>query len=737
MAMSFAEADLTSGSRPPLLPEDHGDYIRGACNTRNNTSAIAILAGSLEPQSFTADVLNRPEGAAASRGSVHWCDRAAPHHPLRSHAPSQLAPYARQGVCAQAQGQEAPPSTSAVPSRLLERNSPPPIITSEPVPVPSPVEVESPMSESSPQTSAGIDLGYPRNLEEIFELGGEVGKGGNGTVREATEKSTGTVFACKIIPKVLPDTATQRKRDNHINSLGREIGVMHRLKGCLNLVELEGAYEDADFVYIVQENCLGGMLSIDFGLAVPFDPEHLPLTDLGLEGTPWYLAPEVLSSQVFPASDIWQVGVMAYQLLTGRLPFDDRRRPKTPDLNQIWRSILIDEVDVNSKYFLGISKEGRDFVARCLDRDPKKRPTAKEALMHPWLKGTSSERSTELDKSIVQRIQRYAQSSVFKRIVLQSITEDMLSYPSEADNSVAMCRVDQYGNHVVDQSLCMEILLDKFKGLDEESGLSVEDFQQSLKDIGFVMEPNESLRLYSAMMSDGGVAKGSFLASQMDWKALQNEREEDWNKLVEKIFKKLDSNQDGWITQSDILQALGSRVPASEMQGAVEHALEEAGVSLNSDVMDMEDFHNMLYIGSTDCLDMYDGRFDMMSSLDMLSNPISSVGSLDAGQPLPASTTGTSHQPRPWAAKHAAKALAKFEAAHTPGAKSQAKPVASFNFGTETQRREKVKELEATMQAKPVANFNFGTQRREKVKEVEVQAKPGANINDGTGLQKR
>jgi calcium-dependent protein kinase len=27
--------------------------------------------------------------------------------------------------------------------------------------------------------------------------------------------------------------------------------------------------------------------AIDFGLAVPYDPEALPRTDLGLEGTPW------------------------------------------------------------------------------------------------------------------------------------------------------------------------------------------------------------------------------------------------------------------------------------------------------------------------------------------------------------------------------------------------------------------------------------------------------------------
>ena len=29
--------------------------------------------------------------------------------------------------------------------------------------------------------------------------------------------------------------------------------------------------------------------AIDFGLAAPFDPEQLPRTDLGLEGTPWYM----------------------------------------------------------------------------------------------------------------------------------------------------------------------------------------------------------------------------------------------------------------------------------------------------------------------------------------------------------------------------------------------------------------------------------------------------------------
>ena len=64
-------------------------------------------------------------------------------------------------------------------------------------------------------------------------------------------------------------------------------------------------------------------------------------------------------------------------------------------------------------------------------RDPTKRPTAKEALKHPWLKGDVSERSTgkQIDLSVVQRIQRFAQNNQFKRSVLQLIAEELLSRP--------------------------------------------------------------------------------------------------------------------------------------------------------------------------------------------------------------------------------------------------------------------------------------------------------------------
>ena len=53
-----------------------------------------------------------------------------------------------------------------------------------------------------------------------------------------------------------------------------------------------------------------------------------------------YMAPEVLSSEVLPASDVWSAGVMAYQLLTGQFPFDDKQNPCKPSVAKIWYAKL-------------------------------------------------------------------------------------------------------------------------------------------------------------------------------------------------------------------------------------------------------------------------------------------------------------------------------------------------------------------------------------------------------------
>lgn len=150
-------------------------------------------------------------------------------------------------------------------------------------------------------------------------------------------------------------------------------------------------------------------------------------------------------------------------------------------------------------------------------RDPAKRPTAKEALKHPWLRGDSSERGAgkQIDLSVVQRIQRFAQSSHFKRTVFRLIAEELLSRPGAMAALAASASQQDLAMHErISAGAGGTGPLDAQEG-GEEGGLEVAlrqlQRQPSASAIGVIRGPESgALReLYRKLHFDGGGSAGA------------------------------------------------------------------------------------------------------------------------------------------------------------------------------------------------------------------------------------
>ena len=91
-------------------------------------------------------------------------------------------------------------------------------------------------------------------------------------------------------------------------------------------------------------------------------------------GSAYYVAPEVLHRSYTTEADVWSVGVIAYILLCGSRPFWARTE------SGIFRSVLKADPSFTEPPWPSLSLEAIDFVKRMLNKDPRKRITAAQAL---------------------------------------------------------------------------------------------------------------------------------------------------------------------------------------------------------------------------------------------------------------------------------------------------------------------------------------------------------------------
>src|SRR5439155_1953458 len=126
----------------------------------------------------------------------------------------------------------------------------------------------------------------------------------------------------------------------------------------------------------------------DFGLAKLLDRDLTQFTLSGaIMGTPSYMAPELASgqaSQATTATDIYSLGAILYELLTGAPPF----QAETPV--EIWRRALEEEPKPPMAINRFVDRELATICLKCLEKNPQQRYASARALqedLERWLEG--------------------------------------------------------------------------------------------------------------------------------------------------------------------------------------------------------------------------------------------------------------------------------------------------------------------------------------------------------------
>jgi len=285
---------------------------------------------------------------------------------------------------------------------------------------------------------AGKKLVVDTWISDRYFIGQTIGRGASARVVEVTEIATGKKFAMKIMDKFDRDNKGYYMRETKILKMSQHP----------NIAAFKESYVGPKHFYIISELGEGGdlyerMMDRNWSisekragelvktmlLAVGYlhgkdivhrdlkpenfvfktkDPDSdILLIDFGCArivrddakyrnafGTPHFLAPEVVSPRKYSRSgtgntlklsDVWSLGVIAYTLMVGNVPFSGL------SVTDIFANILKNPLrfpeDGNH-----LTKSFINFCERLLTKSPYERLKVEEALNHEWLRNTCDEK---------------------------------------------------------------------------------------------------------------------------------------------------------------------------------------------------------------------------------------------------------------------------------------------------------------------------------------------------------
>jgi len=130
---------------------------------------------------------------------------------------------------------------------------------------------------------------------------------------------------------------------------------------------------------LFESNPQGRVALGDFGIARILGAVERDITAVEGEfvGTPGYIAPEAFEGrEVTFASDIYSFGTVLYEMIAGRIPFDEFQ-----EVYALLRAKVAEDAPDIRVYRKDVSERLALRLAQALDREPRKRPRSARALL--------------------------------------------------------------------------------------------------------------------------------------------------------------------------------------------------------------------------------------------------------------------------------------------------------------------------------------------------------------------
>lgn len=333
----------------------------------------------------------------------------------------------------------------------------------------------------------------------------------------------------------------------------RAIYYMHEIHVCHRDLKPE------NFLFTTKEPLDKAALKIiDFGLAKQFSTGMVLTTKAG---TPYYVAPQVLSGKYDHTADLWSCGVIMYVVLCGYPPFYGETDA------DVLEKVRLGSFAFNTQDWKNVSEDAKNLIRMLLKMNPKERFTAEQCLSHIWVKNKAPKaKDVPLNTSMLDNLKSFRSQNKLKKAALHVIASQM------SENQIKGLR-------------------DIFIALDDngDGQLTVAEMQKGLQQAGFEEIPSDLKQIMEQVDSDGSgvIDYTEFLAATLDRQMYQKED------VCWAAFRVFDRDGDGKISKEEMALVLGDGDVRDVLSHDIAELLKEIDANGDGEI-DFQEFMEMM-----------------------------------------------------------------------------------------------------------------------------------------------